>query len=76
MAVVAYAAQGKATRHDVVVSKALARVLSGGEADWLDTLGEDDVTRLERAVFMELVRHPDTLARTEHMLATGKPLRN
>jgi 3-hydroxyacyl-CoA dehydrogenase len=76
MAVDAYAAQGKATRHDVVVSKALARVLSGGEADWLDTLGEDDVTRLERAVFMELVRHPDTLARTEHMLATGKPLRN
>jgi len=27
-------------------------------------------------VFMKLVRHPATLARIEHMLETGKPLRN
>jgi 3-hydroxyacyl-CoA dehydrogenase len=76
MAVDAFAAQGKATPHDVVVSKALATVLSGGNADWIDTTSEDDVTQLERAVFMQLVQHPDSLARTEHMLATGKPLRN
>jgi hypothetical protein len=25
---------------------------------------------------MQLVRHPATLARVEHMLETGKPLRN
>jgi len=25
---------------------------------------------------MKMVRHPDTLARVEHMLLTGKPLRN
>jgi 3-hydroxyacyl-CoA dehydrogenase len=76
MAVDAFAAQGKATPHDVVVSKALATVLSGGDADWIDAKSEDDVTALERAVFMQLVQHPDSLARTEHMLATGKPLRN
>ena len=76
LAVDGFAAQGKATPHDVVVSKAVARVLTGGDADPLDTLGEDDVTALERAAFMALIRNPASLARTEHMLATGKPLRN
>ncbi len=76
LAVDGFAATGKATPHDVVVSKAVARVLTGGEADPLDTLTEDDMTTLERAAFMALVRTPASLARTEHMLATGKPLRN
>ncbi len=76
LAVDGFAAQGKATPHDVVVSKAVARVLTGGDADPLDTLTEDDVTTLERQAFMTLVRTPASLARTEHMLATGKPLRN
>ena len=39
-------------------------------------MSEDDVTTLERGAFMELVRNPASLARTEHMLSTGKPLRN
>ena len=76
LAVEGFAATGKATPHDVVVSKAVARVLTGGEADPLDTLTEDDITTLERGAFMALVRNPASLARTEHMLATGKPLRN
>ncbi len=76
LAVDGFAATGRATPHDVVVSKAVARVLTGGEADPLDVLSEDDVTDLERGAFMELVRNPASLARTEHMLATGKPLRN
>ena len=76
LAVDGFAATGKATAHDVVVSKAVARVLTGGDADPLDTLTEDDVTDLERAAFMQLVRNPASLARTEHMLLTGKPLRN
>ena len=32
--------------------------------------------RLERAQFGRLVRMPQSLARIEHMLETGKPLRN
>ena len=76
LAVDGFAATGKATPHDVVVSKAVARVLTGGDADPMDTLTEDDVTTLERQTFMTLVRNPASLARTEHMLATGKPLRN
>ncbi len=76
LAVDGFFAQGKATPHDVVVSKAVARVLTGGEHDALDVLTEDDVTTLEREAFMTLVRNPASLARTEHMLTTGKPLRN
>jgi 3-hydroxyacyl-CoA dehydrogenase len=68
--------QGKATPHDVVVSQLLAAVLSGGKTDITESLGEDDLTKLERQAFMTLVRSEGTLARIEHMLETGKPLRN
>ncbi|MGV0759457.1 3-hydroxyacyl-CoA dehydrogenase NAD-binding domain-containing protein [Tistrella mobilis] len=76
MAVDGFFQQGKATPHDVVVSGALARVLSGGDTDITETLREDDVTRLEREAFISLLKTPATLARIEHMLETGKPLRN
>ncbi len=76
LAVDGFAAQGKATPHDVTVSKAVARVLTGGDTDMLDLMSEDDMTTLERSAFMALVRNPASLARTEHMLTTGKPLRN
>ena len=39
-------------------------------------LGDDDLLKLERAAFMTLIKQPATLARIEHMLETGKPLRN
>jgi 3-hydroxyacyl-CoA dehydrogenase len=68
--------RGLATPHDVVVSKALALVLSGGDTDPLDTLSERDVMALEQREFLRLCRHPDTLARVAHILETGKPLRN
>lgn len=67
---------GKATAHDVVVAGGLADVLSGGDTDVTVTLGEDDVLALERRAFMRLLRTPATLDRVEHMLETGKPLRN
>ena len=47
-----------------------------GDTDVTITLGEDDVLALERKAFMRLLRTPATLARAEHMLETGKPLRN
>ncbi|WP_043644457.1 3-hydroxyacyl-CoA dehydrogenase/enoyl-CoA hydratase family protein [Caenispirillum salinarum] len=77
MAVKGFRKLGKATPHDEVVSAALASVLTGGEtADMTVELSEDDVLELEREAFNTLLRHPDTLARVEHMLETGKPLRN
>jgi 3-hydroxyacyl-CoA dehydrogenase len=71
-----FALQGKALPHDVVVSDALAEVLSGGKTDHTETVTEDQVMKLERAAFMKLMKTERTLARMEHMLTTGKPLRN
>jgi 3-hydroxyacyl-CoA dehydrogenase len=67
---------GRATAHDVVVGKTLARVLSGGDTDMTETLSEDQILGLERKAIIDLMKTTATLARMEHMLDTGKPLRN
>jgi 3-hydroxyacyl-CoA dehydrogenase len=59
-----------------VVAGKLAEVLSGGPTDIMDEVSEDQISALERAAFLSLLRDPATLARMEHMLETGKPLRN
>jgi 3-hydroxyacyl-CoA dehydrogenase len=51
-------------------------VLSVGKTDHTETVTEDHVMKLERAAFMKLMKTEKTLARMEHMLTTGKPLRN
>jgi 3-hydroxyacyl-CoA dehydrogenase len=71
-----FLAQGRASGHDAVVAEGLAEVLSGGDTDVTRVLTGADLSALERAVFMHLVREPRTIARIEHMLETGKPLRN
>lgn len=77
MAVADLRKSGKATPYDVVVSGAVATVLSGGDkADWTAPLSEDDLYKLERTTFMQLVHNEGTMDRIEHMLTTGKPLRN
>ena len=76
LAVHAFARLGKATAHDQVVAGALAELLSGGDADLTTPLGEEDLLALERRAFARLIRHPASIARIEHMLETGKPLRN
>ncbi len=76
MAVDGFWRQGKATDYDRVVSAAVAKVLTGADTDMLIELSEDDLYDLEREAFMGLVKTPGTLARIEHMLMTGKPLRN
>ena len=72
----AMAVAGKLTPHDVVVADHLASVLSGGSTDGMSALDEAALLQLEREHFMQLAHTPGTLARIEHMLATGKPLRN
>jgi len=68
--------KGLATPYDAVVSDRLAEVLTGGEADIIDTVTEDQLLRLERKAFLASVKDPRTQARVEQMLMTGKPLRN
>jgi 3-hydroxyacyl-CoA dehydrogenase len=67
---------GKATAHDVTVGKKLAHVLAGGKTDPTETLAEDKILNLERNAIVSLLRTSPTLDRIEHMLETGKPLRN
>jgi 3-hydroxyacyl-CoA dehydrogenase len=70
-------AKGLVTPHDEVVADALAGVLSGGpEADMTEPLSEETVQALERQALMGLVKTEASLARMQHMLDTGKPLRN
>lgn len=76
MAVDGFHRLGKATDYDRVVASELAKVLAGGDTDVTEELSEEDILELEREGFMRLVRNEGTMARVEHMLLTGKPLRN
>jgi len=76
LAVAALKALGKVTPHDEVVLEALMTVLSGGDTNLIKTLDETALYQLEAAAFTRLIRHPASVARIEHMLETGKPLRN
>ena len=77
MAVDDFVKLGKATAYDRVVAEGLADVLTGGAAgDPTVVTSEDKVSELERQTIMRLMHHAGTLARMEHTLATGKPLRN
>lgn len=67
---------GKATPYDGVVCGHLATVLSGGACDYTQKLTEEDILKLELAQFSELLHNEGTMARIEHMLDTGRPLRN
>jgi 3-hydroxyacyl-CoA dehydrogenase len=63
--------------HDRMVGMALADVVTGGEnGDPTVVTDEETMRKLARSAFMSLVRSGPTLARMEHMLETGKPLRN
>ena len=76
LAVDGFVKQGKALAHDRVVSLALAEVLTGGSTDPTLVTGEDQIGKLEKKAFLSLLRTEASLQRMEHMLETGKPLRN
>ncbi|MEM7405256.1 MAG: 3-hydroxyacyl-CoA dehydrogenase NAD-binding domain-containing protein [Pseudomonadota bacterium] len=76
LAVDGFVKLGRATAHDQVVAAELAHILSGGPTDITATVTEQDIYDLEREALVRLARTGGTLARLEHMLETGKPLRN
>ena len=76
LAVEAQIRLGRATAHDAVVVSHLAYALTGGERDHTDDIDDAAIHALERKGFMALLRESATLARIEHMLETGRPLRN
>ncbi len=76
LAVESFQSRGLATDYDGVVSGKLATVLTGGDTDPTELVTEDQLLGLELKHFMDLVHEGRSQDRIEHMLATGKPLRN
>jgi len=62
--------------YDAEIATRIATVLCGGAVDRGSLVDEDWLLALERRHFVELAQQDKTQARIEHMLKTGKPLRN
>jgi len=67
---------GMISAHDYKVAKAAAIALCGGEIETGSLVDEEWLITVERRLFVELLKTPETQARIKHMLETGKPLRN
>ncbi len=64
------------SEHDEKIGMYLAHVLTGGPITAGSTMTEQHVLDLEREAFLRLCGEPKSLARIQHMLTKGKPLRN
>ena len=64
------------TDHDVTVSTKIGYILCGGQVQEDTIVTEQYLLDLEREAFLSLLGDPNTQARIQHMLTTGKPLRN
>lgn len=67
---------GFISEHDYHLANTIAYVLCGGEVNVGDMVSESWLLKLEREAFVDLARLPLTQARIQHILETGKPLRN
>ncbi len=67
---------GYASAHDGLVAKKLAHVMCGGDLSQPTTVSEQYLLDLEREAFLSLCAEKKTLERMQHVLKTGKPLRN
>ncbi|MEK7876590.1 MAG: 3-hydroxyacyl-CoA dehydrogenase/enoyl-CoA hydratase family protein [Pseudomonadota bacterium] len=64
------------SEHDYLIGSKIAVVMCGGDVEAGSRVDEQWLLDLERRHFMELLATEKTQARIEHMLKTGKPLRN
>jgi 3-hydroxyacyl-CoA dehydrogenase len=76
MAMVNMLAGRHISEHDFLIGSKVAHVLCGGDIEPGTPVTEEWFLDLERQAFMELIATAKTQARIEHMLKTGKPLRN
>ncbi len=67
---------GYISEYDAVVGEKLAHILSGGRVTGEQLVSEQYLLDLEREAFLSLCGQPKTQERMQHMLKTGKPLRN
>jgi len=62
--------------YDELLAKRIAFVISGGEVRENSEVDEEVILKLERDAFIDFWKQEKTHARVEHLLKTGKPLRN
>lgn len=67
---------GYISEHDEKISKKLAWIMCGGDLSYPQLVSEQYLLDLEREAFVSLCGERKTLERIQHMLNTGKPLRN
>jgi 3-hydroxyacyl-CoA dehydrogenase len=67
---------GYISDYDAVIGEKLAFILAGGRFTGEQTVTEQYLLDLEREAFLSLCGRPETQARIQHMLKTGKALRN
>lgn len=67
---------GFISKHDYTLANELAFVLCGGDLNQNTLVDEQWMLRLEREAFIKLTKTELTQARINHLLETGKPLRN
>ena len=67
---------GYISAHDALIGEKLAFVLSGGRLTGTPQVSEQYLLDLEREAFLSLCGRTETQQRMQHMLKTGKPLRN
>jgi len=67
---------GFISEYDAVIGEKLANILSGGRLTGEQRVSEQYLLDLEREAFLSLCGQPKTQERMQHMLKTGKPLRN
>lgn len=64
------------SEYDAFLAKRIAYVMSGGDVKVGSSVDEDTILTLERDAFVDFCKEEKTIARIDHMLKTGKPLRN
>jgi 3-hydroxyacyl-CoA dehydrogenase len=64
------------SEHDKKIANKLAYVMAGGDLSQPTRVSEQYLLDIEREAFLSLCTERKTLERIQHMLKTGKPLRN
>ena len=64
------------SEHDKKIANKLAYVMAGGDLSEPSLVSEQYLLDIEREAFLSLCTERKTLERIQHMLKTGKPLRN
>ena len=64
------------SEYDVFLAKRIAFVISGGDVRTNSEVDEETILKLERDAFIDFWKQEKTVARVDHLLKTGKPLRN